>query len=138
MDTVEHILRIPTKFISYERAVGDDLAGVNFLFLLIPGENYPSQLATLLGSNSRRILFITGFISVLNCLYLGNPGIIEFYRDFMAQLSVELKRNFPEETIPIWGISHGGHQTGSHPFLPHDCKSPFHYLLDFDPKLTLK
>lgn len=40
----------------------------------------------------------------------GNPGIIEFYRDFMDQLSLELKEKFPRETIPIWGISHAGHE----------------------------
>ena len=39
---------------------------------------------------------------------LGNPGVIEFYRDFMGAMYKELNEWFTD--IPVWGVAHAGHQ----------------------------
>lgn len=36
--------------------------------------------------------------------YLGNPGALEYYIDFIKALYEGLQR-----TVPIWGVSHAGH-----------------------------
>ncbi|CAG7709984.1 unnamed protein product [Allacma fusca] len=40
----------------------------------------------------------------------GNPGLIEYYRDFMSELYLLLRNHFPSKKISVLGISHGGHQ----------------------------
>ena len=45
------------------------------------------------------------------CNLIGNPGVVEYYRDFMNEIYRLLQEEYPgEEDIPVVGISHGGHQ----------------------------
>lgn len=48
------------------------------------------------------------------CFVTGNPGIIEFYKDFMKTIYEEL-----DGEVPVWGISHAGHLK-----MPANMKAP--------------
>ncbi|ODM95532.1 Lipid droplet-associated hydrolase [Orchesella cincta] len=65
-------------------------------------------------------------------VFPGNPGIIDYYREFMKELYVRLRNKYPKENIPVWGISHAGHQTeGSHEYtFPYLNENPEVYSLE--------
>ncbi len=43
-------------------------------------------------------------------MYVGNPGVVDYYREFMKELHHLLVKKFPEISISVWGVSHAGHQ----------------------------
>ena len=44
------------------------------------------------------------------CGPIGNPGVVEYYRDFMSEIHRLIRQEYPDEDTPVVGISHGGHQ----------------------------
>jgi len=70
-------------------------------------------------------------VNYLILLIPGNPGIIDFYSDFMSDMYDRLVQSFPDQMIPIWGICHAGHQCNHHKNrLPDHTENPFLYDLD--------